>query len=245
MNLRFASVEQNGATHGHLPDGDASPSAQAKPDSSGQRNTNDELSNDRNQGVPQLNLIIAVDAIVSFRSFMTDSPSFLLAAGAAIALFAAKKVLDRFDLMDKICNRTYIYNICWEDPAVDHQVLNITHDDVIFRICSAGDIVLDYAIEGPSKIVVCDMNLHQLWLFELKIRMLRDPKLTYEEWWGIWGDSDVETALKVWKRMRHTMSADGRKWWDGRMERVFRQGFATTGSTGFDREGHASAFSCG
>ncbi|EJK50635.1 hypothetical protein THAOC_30327 [Thalassiosira oceanica] len=164
---------------------------------------------------------------------MADSPSFLPAAGAAIALFAAKKVLDRFDLMDKICNRTYIYNICWEDPAVDHQVLNITHDDVIFRICSAGDIVLDYAIEGPSKIVVCDMNLHQLWLFELKIRMLRDPKLTYEEWWGIWGDSDVETALKVWKRMRHTMSADGRKWWDGRMERVFRQGFATTGSTGF------------
>mmetsp|Transcript_17084 Transcript_17084/g.38419 ORF Transcript_17084/g.38419 Transcript_17084/m.38419 type:complete len:704 (+) Transcript_17084:283-2394(+) len=175
----------------------------------------------------------SMDAIVSFRSFMADSPSFLPAAGAAIALFAAKKVLDRFDLMDKICNRTYIYNICWEDPAVDHQVLNITHDDVIFRICSAGDIVLDYAIEGPSKIVVCDMNLHQLWLFELKIRMLRDPKLTYEEWWGIWGDSDVETALKVWKRMRHTMSADGRKWWDGRMERVFRQGFATTGSTGF------------
>ena len=114
--------------------------------------------------------------------------------------------------MDKICNRTYIYNICWEDPAVDHQVLNITPDDVIFRICSAGDIVLDYAIEGPSKIVVCDMNQHQLWLFELKIRMLRDPKLTYDEWWGIWGDSDVETAVKVWKRMRHTMSAGGRKW---------------------------------
>jgi len=157
------------------------------------------------------------------------------AAGAVVGLYFGKRMAQKkWDaMMDTICNRTYIYNICWEDPAVDHEVLKITPDDVIFRICSAGDIVLDYAIEGPSKIVVCDMNQHQLWLFELKIRMLRDPKLTYEEWWGIWGDSDVEIALRVWQRMRHTMSAGGRKWWDGRIERVFRKGFAKSGSTGF------------
>ncbi|VEU41216.1 unnamed protein product [Pseudo-nitzschia multistriata] len=156
------------------------------------------------------------------------------AAGAVVGLYMGSIVVKKsFNMIDAICNRTYIYNICWEDPAVDHQLLKITPDDVIFRICSAGDIVLDYAIEGPSKIVVCDMNQHQLWLFELKIRMLRDPKLTYEEWWGIWGSSDVSIALSVWKRMRHTMSAGGRKWWDGRIERVFRQGFVTTGSTGF------------
>jgi len=102
-----------------------------------------------------------------------------------------------FSLMDHICSRTYIYNCCWEDPAIDQEILQIQRDDVIFRICSAGDIVLDYAIEGPAKIVVCDMNQHQLWLFELKIRMLRDPALTYDEWWGIWGSSDVNIAMKV------------------------------------------------
>ena len=64
-------------------------------------------------------------------------------------------------IMDRICSRTYIYNCCWEDPAVDHEILRIQSTDVIFRICSAGDIVLDYAIEGPAKIVVCDMNQHQ------------------------------------------------------------------------------------
>ena len=165
---------------------------------------------------------------------LEQQPAYGWAAGAVLGVYVGKKVIQKsFNMIDTICNRTYIYNICWEDPAVDHEILNIQPDDVIFRICSAGDIVLDYAIEGPSKIVVCDMNQHQLWLFELKIRMLRDPKLTYEEWWGIWGDSDVAVALKVWKRMRHTMSAGGRKWWDGRIERVFRKGFVTTGSTGF------------
>jgi ubiquinone/menaquinone biosynthesis C-methylase UbiE len=156
-----------------------------------------------------------------------------VAIAVVLYLFLRYLVLSSFNVMDRICNRTYIYNCCWEDPAVDHQILRIKPDDVIFRICSAGDIVLDYAIEGPAKIVVCDMNQHQLWLFELKIRMLRDPDLTYDEWWGIWGSSDVAIAMKVWKRMRHTMSIAGRKWWDGRIERVFRNGYATSGSTGF------------
>jgi S-adenosylmethionine-diacylglycerol 3-amino-3-carboxypropyl transferase len=174
---------------------------------------------------------------VNFDRFKVDTPassSLVLTAGAIAGVFIGGKIIKKsFNMMDTIVNRTYIYNICWEDPAVDHEVLKIQPDDVIFRICSAGDIVLDYAIEGPQKIVVCDMNLHQLWLFELKIRMLKDPKLTYEEWWSIWGDSDVEIALRVWNRMRHTMSQGGRQWWDGRIARVFRKGFATSGSTGF------------
>ena len=165
---------------------------------------------------------------------LTSNSTYAWTAGAVLGFYIGKVIVKKsFNMIDTICNRTYIYNICWEDPAVDHQILKITPDDVIFRICSAGDIVLDYAIEGPSKIVICDMNQHQLWLFELKIRMLRDQNLTYEEWWSIWGSSDVSVAMKVWKRMRHTMSADGRKWWDGRIDRVFRQGFGTTGSTGF------------
>lgn len=156
-------------------------------------------------------------------------------AAIAFVLMATFYLLMRtgFDMIEQICNRTYIYNICWEDPAVDHEIMNIEEEDVIFRICSAGDIVLDYAIEGPSKIVVCDMNQHQLFLFELKVRMLRDPNLTYDEWWAIWGSSDADVATAVWKRIRHTMSGDGRKWWDPRIDRTFRKGFAKSGSTGF------------
>ena len=180
----------------------------------------------------------SVAAVVDFgsRAFRDHSESpILLGVGGLTLLWSARRMISKklSNLIDTICNRTYIYNICWEDPAIDHQVLKIQPDDVIFRICSAGDIVLDYAIEGPQKIVICDLNQHQLWLFELKIMMLRDPKLTYEEWWGIWASSDVRIALSVWQRMRHTMSKGGREWWDGRLERVFRNGYATSGSCGF------------
>jgi S-adenosylmethionine-diacylglycerol 3-amino-3-carboxypropyl transferase len=154
-----------------------------------------------------------------------------IALAAGVAVFVKRRVFP--NMIDAICNRTYIYNICWEDPAVDLEILKIQPDDVLFRICSAGDVPLDYAIEGPAKIVVCDMNPHQLWLFELKVMMLRDPALTYDEWWGVWGSSDVQAAMRVWKRMRHTMSKGGREWWDGRIERVFRNGYATSGSAGW------------
>mmetsp|Transcript_14651 Transcript_14651/g.35686 ORF Transcript_14651/g.35686 Transcript_14651/m.35686 type:complete len:746 (+) Transcript_14651:3378-5615(+) len=199
-----------------------------------QTNNNNIESTVNNATVEKLTAAVMTAVADGISKVQKSDSKYTIAAGAVIGLYVGKKIVQKsFNMIDTICNRTYIYNICWEDPAVDHQILKIKNDDVIFRICSAGDIVLDYAIEGPSKIVVCDMNQHQLWLFELKIRMLRDPKLTYEEWWGIWGSSDVSIALKVWKRMRHTMSAGGREWWDGRIERVFRQGFGTTGSTGF------------
>jgi ubiquinone/menaquinone biosynthesis C-methylase UbiE len=172
-------------------------------------------------------------ANAAFAKIDFESPATWGVLGVAGSFVAYRAIKKSFNMIEQICNRTYIYNICWEDPAVDQEILKITKDDVIFRICSAGDIVLDYAIEGPSKIVVCDMNQHQLYLFELKIRMLRDPELTHDEWWAIWGSSDVEVTCKVWKRMRHTMSGQARKWWDPRIERTFRKGFANSGSTGF------------
>jgi len=164
---------------------------------------------------------------VDFSSYQT-----WLALSVVFSTILFKWSRQCFDIIDKICSHTYIYNICWEDPAVDREILNINKEDVLFRICSAGDIVLDYAIEGPKKIVICDMNQHQLNLFELKICMLRDPKLTYDEWWSVWGSSDGDVALKVWKRIRHTMSADARKWWDPRLHKTFSSGFATSGSCG-------------
>jgi hypothetical protein len=44
----------------------------------------------------------------------------------------SKLIKSSFNMIDTICNRTYIYNILLEDPAVDQQILKITKDDVIF-----------------------------------------------------------------------------------------------------------------
>ena len=133
----------------------------------------------------------------------------------------------------KHIHSTYIYNICLEDPRVDKKILTLDSRDTVYRICSAGDVPLDYVLQGPREVVVSDINPHQLYLLELKVCMLQDPGLTYDEWWGVWGRSDVDIAMRIWYRVRHRMTDRARAWWDTRLETTFRRGFASSGTIGW------------
>lgn len=55
--------------------------------------------------------------------------------------------------------RSYIYAFTWEDPRVDLEYLDISNDDVLFLITSAGDNALEYALKAQPKRIHCvDMN---------------------------------------------------------------------------------------
>jgi hypothetical protein len=72
-------------------------------------------------------------------------------------------------IMHTIENRSIIYNISWEDPRVERELLALGPKDVVLTISSAGCNVLDYLIEGPKAIVACDFNQAQLAVLELKL----------------------------------------------------------------------------
>ena len=61
-------------------------------------------------------------------------------------------------IMTSIGRKKIIYNISWEDPAIDHTVMHMKDDDVVLTISSAGCNVLDYLCQGPKKIIAVDMN---------------------------------------------------------------------------------------
>lgn len=63
----------------------------------------------------------------------------------------------------------YIYAFTWEDPRVDHELLNINNDDVILAITSAGDNILDYLLKNPRRVHAVDLNPNQNHLLELKV----------------------------------------------------------------------------
>lgn len=54
-------------------------------------------------------------------------------------------------LFDQIHSRNLIYNQCWEDPELDHAVLNIGPADRIVMITSAGCNALDYLLRDPAE----------------------------------------------------------------------------------------------
>ena len=84
-------------------------------------------------------------------------------------------------------NDEYIYAFTWEDPRVDHRLLNIRNDDVVLCVTSAGDNVLDYLYQaGPRRIHAVDLNPNQNHLLELKIAALQS--LPYAQVWKMFGE---------------------------------------------------------
>ncbi|KDN52226.1 hypothetical protein K437DRAFT_232599 [Tilletiaria anomala UBC 951] len=83
--------------------------------------------------------------------------------------------------------RTWIYGFTWEDPYVDMQHLNLTTDDSVLCITSAGDNALHYAIAAqPKRIHAVDMNPCQGHLLELKLACI--ATLEYDEFWQLFGE---------------------------------------------------------
>jgi betaine lipid synthase len=80
----------------------------------------------------------------------------------------------------------YIYAFTWEDPREDQLILNITPDDVMLVISSAGDNALSYAISSqPSRIHCVDLNPCQNHLLELKLAAL--VSLPHQDIWQLFG----------------------------------------------------------
>lgn len=49
--------------------------------------------------------------------------------------------------------RSLVYNICWEDSAVHRRALHLGADDSVMVIPSAGCNALDYALDGPARLL--------------------------------------------------------------------------------------------
>ncbi|MEQ8659832.1 MAG: DUF3419 family protein, partial [Gammaproteobacteria bacterium] len=76
-------------------------------------------------------------------------------------------------LFDAFYARALVYNTCWEDPAIDRQVLELGPDDDVMVIASAGCNALDYALTAPASVHAVDMNPRQIALLELKLAAIR------------------------------------------------------------------------
>ena len=133
-------------------------------------------------------------------------------------------------IMTSIGRKKIIYNISWEDPAIDHKVMHMTPDDVVLTISSAGCNVLDYLCEGPKKIIAVDLNWAQLHTLELKLAGIRC--LTWEEFFDIWGRSNYETFKRVYEpKLRPLLEKETAAFWDAN-HRLFRDNFMYAGTSG-------------
>lgn len=106
-----------------------------------------------------------------------------------------------------------VYNTCWEDPHLDRQALELTPDDTVLMITSAGCNVLDYCLDSPDHIYAVDVNPRQNALLELKIAGLRT--LDYEDFFDLFGRGRLSGFERIYTRtLRPALSPAARSYWD-------------------------------
>ncbi len=106
-----------------------------------------------------------------------------------------------------------VYNTCWEDPRLDHEALQLTPEDRVLVITSAGCNALDYAITGPAHVYAVDMNPRQNALLDLKIAGIR--KLDYEDFFKLFGQGYHPKAAQLYQAtLRRELNPWSQTYWD-------------------------------
>lgn len=106
-----------------------------------------------------------------------------------------------------------VYNTCWEDPRLDREALQLTSNDRVLVITSAGCNALDYLLTGPAHVHAVDMNPRQNALLEFKMAGIR--KLTFEDFFQLFGNGFHSQAAKIYQQtLRSELSDWARSYWD-------------------------------
>lgn len=106
-----------------------------------------------------------------------------------------------------------VYNICWEDPRCDRELMSIQPDSKIVMITSAGCNALDYLLDNPSEINCIDLNSRQNALLEFKKALFQHS--SYEELYNYFGDGVHPNAQKVYEeQLKAHIPAYAQEFWD-------------------------------
>jgi S-adenosylmethionine-diacylglycerol 3-amino-3-carboxypropyl transferase len=115
--------------------------------------------------------------------------------------------------MFAMIGQSIMYNVSWEDPRLDCEMLDLGSRDTILMLTSGGCNVLDMMIEGPAKIVAADLNPRQNALLELKVVCIKHLK--HDEFFQLFARSNEALFCELYRTtLRDKLSAPAREFWD-------------------------------
>lgn len=134
------------------------------------------------------------------------------------------------DAMFALIGKTIIYNVAWEDPRIDAELLDLGPKDTILMLTSGGCNVLDMALEGAAKVVAADLNPRQNALLELKIAGVKS--LSYEQFFELFAKSNEALFREVYaSHLRPHLSPESAEFWDDNAS-FFKKNLFWAGASG-------------
>lgn len=130
-------------------------------------------------------------------------------------------------LFGLIHGNNLIYNTCWEDPRIDRVALNLTPQDRVMVITSAGCNALDYVLENPECVYAVDMNPRQNFLLEFKIAGIRS--LSLDDFFSLFGNGYSPWFKEIYQdTLRVQLSPDAQKFWDKKISYFSGKGWRSS-----------------
>lgn len=122
----------------------------------------------------------------------------------------AQRVHDR--VFQAVHQNNLIYNLCWEDPRLDRQVLQLDADSQVVMLTSAGCNALDYLLDNPAAIHAVDLNSRQNALLELKRAALL--QLEHSQLFALFGNGASAEYATLYQQLRPQLPQHAQLFWD-------------------------------
>lgn len=128
--------------------------------------------------------------------------------------------------MDQVELFNLIFTLNWEDPEMDRLALKITPGETVMTITSGGCNTMSLLLQDPSIIYTVDINPCQSFIIELKIAAMK--QLDYCEFTEFTGLRASDKRIKMYQRLRGSLSKDAATFWDGQLS-VIEKGILING----------------
>lgn len=124
-------------------------------------------------------------------------------------------------LMERMVFHGIVFNMSWEDPEMDRAAFQLTNDDTVISISSAGCNPLNFLAQNPRRLISVDSNPAQNALLELKLAGLET--LDHPTFFDIFAARNPKVVTRVYTdKLRPNISPRSREYWDKNLWMVER-----------------------
>jgi S-adenosylmethionine-diacylglycerol 3-amino-3-carboxypropyl transferase len=124
-------------------------------------------------------------------------------------------------LLERLVFHGIVFNMSWEDPEMDRQAFQLTPNDTVVSISSAGCNPLNFLCQSPKRLIAVDGNSAQNAILELKLAGLRT--LDHATFFDIFAARNPAVVSRVYRRqLRPHLSPRAQEFWDRNLWMVAR-----------------------
>jgi len=109
-----------------------------------------------------------------------------------------------------------IYNVCWEDPRIDRQILELKDDSKVVVLTSAGCNTLDYLLDSPAEIHAVDINPRQNALLHLKLALIE--RGSFDDLFKMFGVGSHQAFRDIYAALKHKLPPYAQTFWDNKIQ---------------------------